>query len=280
MDGEYIPERNLYCIFDCYHYKGKNTMSLPLLAPDSRLTYADKFVQDVTSFVSEPTLNPLKIEKKLFKAGDGPTMEKAIRELLEMQYEYATDGLIFTPKLSPVAPAADRQGATWKRVYKWKPPHQNSIDFLVRFTGTRTFDPVLESEVQEGNLFVSQNAGDISVYPCESMTGEYVPRELPADFKQLVGPRVPAYFQPTNPKKEDAYTILIPVDDKGLAKDSEGHRVETNTIIECAYDSTKERWMIMRTRYEKTLQFKQGGNYGQDSGTADDIWNSIHVAVT
>lgn len=280
MDGEYIPERNLYCIFDCYHYKGKNTMSLPLLAPDSRLTYADKFVQDVNSFVSEPTLNPLKIEKKLFKAGDGPTMEKAIRELLEMQYEYATDGLIFTPKLSPVAPAADRQGATWKRVYKWKPPHQNSIDFLVRFTGTRTFDPVLESEVQEGNLFVSQNAGDISVYPCESMTGEYVPRELPADFKQLVGPRVPAYFQPTNPKKEDAYTILIPVDDKGLAKDSEGHRVETNTIIECAYDSTKERWMIMRTRYEKTLQFKQGGNYGQDSGTADDIWNSIHVAVT
>lgn len=280
MDGEYIPERNLYCIFDCYHYKGKNTMSLPLMAPDSRLTYAEKFVQDVKSFVSEPTLNPLKIEKKLFKAGDGPTMEKAIRELLEMQYEYATDGLIFTPKLSPVAPAADRQGATWKRVYKWKPPHQNSIDFLVRFTGTRTFDPVLDSEVQEGNLFVSQNAGDISVYPCESMTGEYVPRELPTDFKQLVGPRVPAYFQPTNPKKEDAYTILIPVDDKGLGKDSEGHRVETNTIIECAYDSEKERWIIMRTRYEKTLQFKQGGNYGQDSGTADDIWNSIHVAVT
>jgi len=279
MDGEYIPERNLYCIFDCYHYKGKNTMSLPLMGPNSRLEYADKFVEDVKDFVSEPTLKPLKIEKKLFKAGDGPTMEKAIRELLEMEYEYATDGLIFTPKLSPVAPEADRKGATWKRVYKWKPPHQNSIDFLVKFTDRKTFDPVLETEVQEGHLFVSQNAGDLSVYPCESMTGEYIPRELPPDL-QVSGPRVPGYFQPTNPKKEDAYNILIPVDEKGLGKDSEGHRVETNTIIECAYDSTKERWIIMRTRYEKTLQFKAGSNYGQDSLTADDIWNSIHVAVT
>ena len=279
MDGEYIPERNLYCIFDCYHYKGKNVMSLPLMHKESRLGYADQFVQDVKEFVSEPTLNPLKIEKKMFKAGDGPTMEKAIRELLEMNYEYATDGLIFTPRLSPVAPEADRQGATWKRVYKWKPPHQNSIDFLVKFTDRKTFDPVLETQVQEGHLFVSQNSGDLSVYPCESMTGEYVPRELPADLK-VSGPRVPAYFQPTNPKKEDAYNILIPVDEKGLGKDSEGHRVETNTIIECAYDSTKERWIIMRTRYEKTMQFKAGNNYGQDSQTADDIWNSIHVAVT
>ena len=280
MDGEYIAERNLYCIFDCYHYKGKNTMSLPLMGKNSRLEYADLFVHDVRElFVSEPTLSPLKIEKKLFKAGDGPTMEKAIRELLEMSYEYATDGLIFTPKLSPVAPEADRQGSTWKRVYKWKPPHQNSIDFLVKFTDRKTFDPVLETEVQEGYLFVSQNAGDLSVYPCESMTGEYVPRALPADLN-VSGPRIPAYFQPTNPKKEDAYNILIPLDDKGLAKDEEGQRVQTNTIIECAYDSEKERWLIMRTRYEKTLQFKAGSNYGQDSATADDIWNSIHVAVS
>jgi hypothetical protein len=135
-----------------------------------------------------------------------------LQSLLDTKFDYETDGLIFTPRNTPVAAANDRKGKTSLRVYKWKPPHQNSIDFLVRFTGTRTFDPVLDSEVQEGNLFVSQNAGDISVYPCESMTGEYVPRELPADFKQLVGPRVPAYFQPTNPKKEDAYNILIPID--------------------------------------------------------------------
>jgi ribA/ribD-fused uncharacterized protein len=277
MDGEYIAERNLYCIFDCYHYKGKNTMSLPLMAEKSRLTHAEQFVQDIKNFVSEPTLNPLKIEKKLFKAGDGPTMEKAIRELLDMKYEYATDGLIFTPKMSPVAPDADTKGATWTRVYKWKPPYQNSIDFLVKFTDRKTFDPVLDTEVQEAHLFVSQNSGELSVYPCETMTGEYVPRELPADF-QVSGLRIPAYFQPTNPKKEDAYNILIPID--SYPKDSEGQRVQTNTIIECAYDTNKERWSVMRTRYEKTLQFKQGKNYGQDFATADDIWNSIHVAVS
>jgi len=281
MDGEYIPERNLYCIFDCYQYKSKSIKNLPLMSDkDSRLHYCDLFVQDIKDkFVTEATLKPLKIEKKLFKAGDGPTMEKAIRELLEMQYEYATDGLIFTPKSSPVAPDSDRDKNTWKRVYKWKPPHQNSIDFLVKFIDRKTFDPVLNTEVQEGNLFVSQNAGDISVYPCETMTGEYVAPVLPIEY-QVQGQRIPSYFQPSNPKKEDAYKILIPVDDKGLGKDSENTRVETNTIIECSYDSLKERWIILRTRYEKTLQFKLGKNYGQDSGTAEDIWNSIHVPVT
>jgi ribA/ribD-fused uncharacterized protein len=282
MDGEYISEHNLYCIFDCYHYKGKTTTSLPLMSESgSRLNLANQFVEDIKkSFVTEATTNPLKIETKLFKAGDGLVMEKAIQELLDMKWEYATDGLIFTPKLSPVAPESDRSFDTWKRVYKWKPPYQNSIDFLVRFQDSKTFDPVLNSEVQKGHLYVTQNVGDISIYPCETMTGEYVAPELPADFKLITGPRMPGLFQPSNPRNADAYQILIPIDDKGLAKDSEGQRVETNTIIECALDLEKERWIIMRTRYEKTLQFKQGRQYGQNFNVAQDIWNSIHVPVS
>jgi ribA/ribD-fused uncharacterized protein len=138
----------------------------------------------------------------------------------------------------------------------------------------------LNSEVQKGHLYVTQNVGDISIYPCETMTGEYVAPELPADFKLITGPRMPGLFQPSNPRNADAYQILIPVDDKGLAKDSEGQRVETNTIIECSLDLEKERWIIMRTRYEKTLQFKQGRQYGQNFNVAQDIWNSIHVPVT
>ena len=282
MDGEFISDHNLFCIFDCYHYKGRNTTNLPLMSDsNSRLEFANKFVQDVRkSFVTEPTMNPLKIETKLFKAGDGPTMEKAIKELLDMTWEYATDGLIFTPKSSSLAPESEKSFNNWNTVYKWKPPHQNSIDFLVKFTDKKSYDPVLESEVIEGNLFVTQNSGDLIVYPCETMTGEYVPPNLPAEFKTVSGPRIPGFFQPANPRKSDAYKILIPVDEKGLGKDSEGLRVDSNTVIECSYDTEKERWIIMRTRYEKTLEFKMGKTYGQGSQVAEDIWNSIHVAVT
>jgi hypothetical protein len=46
MDGEYIPELNLYCIFDCYSYKSKNTTQLHLMGEDekSRLGCAGLFI--------------------------------------------------------------------------------------------------------------------------------------------------------------------------------------------------------------------------------------------
>jgi hypothetical protein len=285
MDGEYLPESNMYCIFDCYSYKGKNTTQLHLMGEDekSRLGCAGLFVEDIRkNFITDPTLNPLKIQRKIFKAGDGKIMEDAINELLETTYEYETDGLIFTPNLSPVAPESDRDGITWKRVYKWKPPHQNSIDFLMKFTDQETYDPVLDTQVRKGHLFVSQRVGDVLLYPCETMTGEYVSKDLPSDLKALSenSPKIPAYFQPSNPKNPDAYEILIPIE-KGLAYDIDKQRVETNTIIECAYDTEKARWIVMRTRYEKTIQFKERQKqYGNDYKVADDIWNSIHVPVT
>ena len=58
-------------------------------------------------------------------------MEEAINTMLSTKFEYETDGLIFTPRSSPVAPLSDRKGNTWTTVYKWKPADQNSIDFLV-----------------------------------------------------------------------------------------------------------------------------------------------------
>lgn len=285
MDGEYISELNLYCIFDCYSYKGKNTTQLHLMGNDekSRLGCAGLFIDDIKKeFVTEPTTNPLKIQRKIFKAGDGKIMENAIKDLLETKYDYETDGLIFTPNLSPVAPESDRDGITWKTVYKWKPPYQNSIDFLIKFTNEETYDPVLNTQVRKGHLFVSQRIGDVLLYPCETMTGEFVSKDLPSDLKALSdnSPKIPAYFQPSNPKNPDAYEILVPIE-KGLAYDIDKQRVETNTIIECSYNTEKSRWIIMRTRYEKTLQFKsKQKQYGNDYKVADDIWNSIHVPVT
>ena len=296
VDGEFISGHNLFCIFDVYHYRGSDSKHLPLMLDSddstmknptaSRLGCGRLFVTDLEKdFTISPTSTPIRVETKMFFAGDDKAMETSIQEMLAMEFEYETDGLIFTPRASRVAPPEDRLKNTWLRVYKWKPASQNSIDFLLRFSGDEpTFDSVLKKHVRAGELFVSRSAGDIILYPRKTITGEYVAPELPEDLRRMTQnkDRVPSLFQPTSPPDPDAYRIHIPVNDRNVAVDQEGTKVESNTIVECAYDTDTSRWVLMRTRYDKTYQYRvlKAQQYGNDIRTANSVWSSIHVPVT
>lgn len=294
MDGEYLSDRNLFCIFDAYTFRSKNITRLPLMTTDddvtraplkSRLGCAHLFVEDLKKdFVALSALKPMRIETKLFVAGNGAAMEKAIRTLLDTQFEYPTDGLVFTPRASAVAPIQERRGDTWLTVYKWKPASQNSIDFLVNFKMGESYDPVLKQRVVRGTLFVGRSPGSDILYPCETLTGEYKQPEIPSDLRVIseTRDRVPSPFQPTAPKSPEAYEILIPVNGKGIPVDMEGNRIEDNTILECARDVETGRWKIMRTRYDKTYQYRvlKEPQFGNDIHVADAIWTNIHNPVT
>lgn len=294
VDGEYISQKNLFCIFDIYRFRNRDVRNLPLMKSDddtvknplnSRLGCAKLFVEDLrTHFRMQPSLTPVRVETKLFLAGDGPSMEEAIQTMLTTEFEYETDGLIFTPKSSPVAPPEDRKGKTWTRVYKWKPPHMNTIDFLVKLLPEETFDPVKQTKARKGELYVSRTPGDDIVYPRETMTGEYVPRKLPDDLQRIAetNTRIPSIFQPVVPRDPDAYQILVEMTDRGTTVDLQGNRVDDNTIVECSFDMETRRWSILRTRYDKTYQYRvlREPQYGNDISTANNIWTSIHVPVT
>ena len=294
IDGEYLADRNLFCIFDVYQFRGKSTLRLPLMTSDddilkdplkSRLGCASLFVDDLRKeFSVLPSRTPLRVETKMFLAGNGPAMQKAINTILDTKFEYPTDGLVFTPRSSPVAPVTDRKGDTWLRVYKWKPADQNSIDFLVRFTNEDSYDPVLKKRVVKGTLFVGRSPGSDLVYPCETLTGEYKPPRLPEDLQVLAEAKeyAPSPFQPSLPKAPDASEILIPVNARGIPTDQEGKRVEDNTILECARDVETQRWVVMRTRYDKTYQYRvlKQAQFGNDSAVAESIWTNIHNPVT
>ena len=294
MDGEFLSDRNLYCIFDAYQYKTKTLLRLPLMTTDndvtreplkSRLGCAHLFVEDLKKdFVVLSARTPMRIETKMFLAGNGAAMEQAIKTILDTQFEYPTDGLIFTPRSSPVAPLADRKGDTWLRVYKWKPADQNSIDFLVTFKPGESYDTVTAQTVLKGTLYVGRTPGTDIVYPCETMTGEYRQPEIPMELRVAseAKDRAPSPFQPTAPKAPDAYEILIPINNRGQPVDILGNRVEDNTIIECVRNTDKGRWRILRTRYDKTYKYRVLGKaeYGNDINTADDIWTNIHNPVT
>ena len=289
IDGEYLDSRNLFCIFDIYSFKGVKVSGLPLMTSDddvpekSRLGYAKLFVESISKdfdILLSPV--PFRVETKLFLSGDGPIMETAIKRLLDTKFEYPTDGLIFTPKSSSVAPPSETRFDTWTTVYKWKPPHQNSIDFLVQLSqGESVYDPATLQKYVTGTLYVTKTPGTDIIYPCETMTGEYsaprVPTTLGGDDA-----RVPAPFQPSSPKAPDASRILIPVNERGIPVDSEGHRVEDKSIIECARDVETGKWIIMRTRHDKTYQYRvlRKPMFGNAVLTAEDIWTNIHNPVT
>ena len=75
----------------------------------SRLGCAKLFVEDIrTQFTILPALDPIRIETKVFLAGDGVAMEEAVKTLLDMEFEYNIDGLVFTPRMSGVAPPGVR----------------------------------------------------------------------------------------------------------------------------------------------------------------------------
>ena len=175
LDGEYLPDKNLFCVFDIYKYRGRTTKGLPLFTTDddirknpmaSRLGCARKFVMEVSTTFAVAPGEVMRIETKTFLAGDNAAMEESIAKILTMEFEYKTDGLIFTPRDSPVAPSADTKGRTWRSVYKWKPPHQNSIDFLVRFDAVSMYDVSIKKMVRKGSLYVSRTPGEDIVYPC------------------------------------------------------------------------------------------------------------------
>jgi ribA/ribD-fused uncharacterized protein len=294
IDGEYLADKDLFCIFDVYRFRNRDTRELPLMTTDddtiknplnSRLGCAKLFVEDLkTEFTIQPSLTPIQVQTKLFLAGDGSSMEEAIQTILKTDFGYKIDGLIFTPRKSRVAPAEDRRGNTWLRVYKWKPASQNSIDFLVRISDDVSFDPVLRKQVKKGELYVSRNATDDIIYPRETMNGEYVPRQLPTELKRLSvsNTRVPSLFQPAAPRDPDAYVVYIPVNEKGVPIDEEGNKIDSNTIVECAFDVDNYRWVVMRTRYDKTYQYRvlREPQYGNDISVANSIWTSIHVPVS
>ena len=294
VDGEYIASKNLFCIFDMYRYKNRDIRNLPLLTTDEdlirnpskcRLGHAKMFVESLKSdFIMNPSADPLRVETKLFLAGDGTAMEEAIDKLLSAEYEYETDGLIFTPRTSAVAPMEDRRGQRWNRVYKWKPASHNSIDFLVRFNPQDTIDPKTGDRSKKGDLYVGLTPGDYIVYPRETITGEYVPKRLPEDLEKIVesNTRVPAIFQPAKPYDPDAYHIYVKLDGRGKPIDQDGNEVKDNTIVECAFDVENYRWVVMRTRYDKTYRYKvlRQAEYGNDYAAADNIWSSIHSPIT
>jgi len=107
---------NLILVYDAVLVKGvdvtKNSLTERLAAASS-----------ATKMVLRTTKDKFTIKvKKMYPLAE-------IRTVLEAEYPYNTDGLVFTPINEPV-----RMG-THETMFKWKPRNTITIDFMVKHTG-------------------------------------------------------------------------------------------------------------------------------------------------
>ena len=299
LDGELIYLKNktyLYTSFDILYYKGKDTRKENLLTKrlellddiiinilnkdfkiskykgeytiDNILKHYDKSLNIYLTDINKLTNNGNKYNftRKYYMISFGLSnneifkysslMWNKYKEGMLNIWEYELDGMVYTP-LNQIYTANISEQKY--KIYKWKPPELNSIDFYIKFKREKNkiinaFDNSVEDSIHD------------KVYRiCELYVGQsYNNVEVPVYFKRYLGLHECKLYVNKN-------NVVIDIDNK---------LIQDNTIVEFYYDKNikdeKNRWIPIRTRYDKTqYMLKNKARYGNYKTVADGIWNSI-----
>ena len=203
----------------------------------------------------------VQVNMKNFRSIDGENQAQMLQHCAAIWnhregFKYTLDGLIFTPKFEeyPI-------GKLWASALKWKPPKENSIDFLVKF---RSGDNGNQTIV-DGDEITKYQLADLYV-------GDIVDRK---GFKEYVEKK---FDIPNTISKEPTYLIRIPVHSTGSKDDV---IVRDETIIECVWNNG---WKVLRTRLDKTQRYlasnKKISGTANNIGVAISIWSTIVYPIT
>lgn len=289
LDGEHVASsRNgemLFMIFDVYYADGKDVRG-KLLA--ERLDHASAFRAEGVGLRVEP-----KAFFGLARNAGGPdavaaAMKEACADVLSKMkdegpvgFPYRTDGIIFTPMHEPVA-------ALKNAVLKWKPPEQNTIDFLVDSGGGATFQGADGATYAQFTLYTGFNEasgdfGKIFDVLAKLYTDHRQTANRDTDVK-FYGKRP---FQPTAFYANHVHKAMVRVE-HGVPVCEDGSPVRDNTIVEFAYTVDDDKiasynWRPLRVRADKTQEYANSGRIGgaaNDYRTALSVWKSVHMPVT
>jgi mRNA (guanine-N7-)-methyltransferase len=220
-------------------------------------------------------------------------------------FSYHTDGLIFTPIKLPVGGyvegvSVENTGITWNACFKWKPPHENTIDFLVSVLKEKNKNDVyhdkinykLEKDKYGNNNLVKYKTLILKTGYSPTKNDKINPCILINEGKEYIERKreyISKEFIPQNPSDEEAYfaNIELKTDSKGQERMlcyKTGDEIEDNTIVEMSYDITEKqgfRWKPRNVRYDKTMESRLGyTQFGNDFNTAQSIWSSYHNPIT
>lgn len=334
-NGVYI---NLYAAFDIYYLNKNDVRALTFVPPNEKSKDSHKcryyllknLVENINAVSieqensssskslvekfskSKEIISPIRIQCKKFypEIQVGSNIFDACNDILtkvdNKLFEYTTDGLIFTPAFlgvgsNKIGEAGPLKKTTWKHSFKWKPPHYNTIDFLVT-TIKKNGDDLIEQKFEEGlNVSMSNQISENKIIqlrctfdeglhgyinPCQDIIDDKLPEHNAHDKKSSNAK--PVQFYPTEPYDPEAgiTKIMLRNDGSDTKKmfTKEDQVFEDNTIVEFSYDAKKEkgwRWTPLRVRYDKTSDMLRGKkNFGNSYDTAESNWKSIHFPIT
>jgi len=160
---------------------------------------------------------------------------------------YKNDGLIFTPMNEPYP-----KNKKWSTLFKWKPSELNTIDFYAVKKINNTWE-----------LYV-QTYGN---HPTnvENQTYSNVTNKMLFDVSKLCDVQ--------SERQKVTYETTF---DDNLIDPTTNEPFKTNTVIEFSWDHFLNKFVPLRTRWDKTMNPKKHGNF---YSVASNIWNNIHNPV-
>jgi predicted NAD-dependent protein-ADP-ribosyltransferase YbiA (DUF1768 family) len=331
VDGEWVTQTKdkkpmqQFLAFDIFYATDKRDVSIFPFQPGAAMPVAEGAPPPTALPPEDSRYNQLKAWMKTWNAGDGPQMMagvsidtklqvaakdfffakagdmsifKAADKVLTTARPYYTDGLIFTPNANPLP--SKPAGTFWEQ-FKWKPPADNTIDFLVvteKVTGSKTIDKVITG-IKPGTsgetvtyktlrLFVGSRTDN----PRDIILNK---RDLPRRDRGFEGKRggdyKPVVFTPKEFPDPMASYCCLPIErdpDTGeefVMTEHSGEPIQDKTIVEMAYDPSqppKWRWKPLRVRMDKTERYQRGiiGRTLNSDLNAEGVWNSIYDPIT
>ena len=233
------------------------------------------------------------------RAGDESIFTRCAARVLAAARPYYTDGLIFTPNATPLprAPAG-----TFYEQFKWKPSHDNTIDFLVsteKEKDSKLVDKVTTAVKPGTNEMVRYKTlrlfvGGHNENPRDVILNR---KELPRPVEQGArgaakkGEYKPVIFTPSEFPDSMAHVCCLEIhrdQDTGeeyVATGETGEPIQDRTIVEMSYDPSEPpgwRWKPLRVRMDKTERYQRGiiSRTLNSELTAEDTWNSIYDPIT
>jgi len=295
IDGEYINcnkrtdiiKKNLFAAFDIYYLNGNSLTSLPLIGEKSRYNelMKTKLLLDINKSEIQYIIKSHLVSNDIIKD---------CKEILDnpKNYPYDIDGLIFTPaKLAvysyyPTLPGIITANQGWDRVFKWKPPEQNTIDFLIKYAGDIKKNGIKYKKI---GLYVGFNpitTKDITIdeglklrYDKNYSREQYIKQKEMTKNKEDF---IPTLFKPMIYYHNDVEYAFIKIDINGDLRAENNDKIENDSIIEFRYNIENKEWIPIRVREDKTRIFKKGifSKTANSLPVAINIWRSIHNPIS
>jgi len=299
IDGEYVTcdkridnsTKHLFAAFDMFYIKGKNITSLPLIAEkenNSRYNYLKFAKNNIDSSKSTIEFTV----KNFYYNDDKKNILNYCGDILTnyKSYPYEIDGLIFTPSKLPLysyysnKPVQLTDNVRWDRLFKWKPPEQNTIDFLVKY------GKIIRENGQkyrELKLYVGYNSNQWEdIGPNKGLKLRY-DHKFAKEQRYSYTLYKPVLFKPNIYFTTGVEIAYVKINSKDEIRTDDNQIIEDNSIIEFNYNnniniSVHHRWNPLRIRDDKTRLFKKGeiSKTMNDLNIAINIWRSIHNSVT